>query len=934
MNDIVKSEEEILAFWKKDKTFEKSLQGKKKQYVFYDGPPFATGLPHYGHLLASTIKDSIPRFWTMKGYRVERVWGWDCHGLPIESIVERELGIKNKKQIEEMGVDAFCKACKNTVLKYVGEWKGTIERLGRWVEFDKSYKTMDADYMESVWWAFKEMWKKKLVYEGRKILLYCPHCETPLANAEIAMDNSYKEVTERSVIVKFKIKNKQEYFLAWTTTPWTLIGNVALAINTNAQYVKVKNNGETYILASERLSELEGNHEIVSTFVGKDLEGVEYEPLYDVPHDKKGHYIISDTEGVTTVEGTGIVHMAVYGEFDYSMIKKFDLPFIEHIGKDGKLALGPEKWHGTWFKSLDKEVFNDLQERNLVYRATNHKHSYPFCYRCATPLFYAPLRSWFIDIQKAKKDILKNNQKMNWYPSHLKDGRFKNNIENAPDWSISRNRYWASVIPVWKCDCGEMKVIGSVAELKEHAINFPKELDLHKHIMDAVFLKCVCGKKMKRVPEVLDCWLESGSMPFAQVHYPFEKKAWFDAHFPGDFVSEYIAQTRTWFYYSLAVSSMLFNRPPFLNVLTTGTILAEDGEKMSKSKGNFPDPLVVINKYGSDALRFYLLNTPVMTGEDIRFSEKGVEEIYKKVLLLLYNANKFYSINAQGKKLTKKTSRNVLDRWIISRLNELNEEVHDNLEKYDTVGATRPVMKFVEDFSTWYIRRSRERFNDADADVALSILGYTLLELSKIIAPLLPFVSEMIYQNVTQSKKSVHLEDWPKLDKKKIDKKLNKKMAETREVASLALKERDREAIPVRQALSSLATSSGIVVKEKELKKIIMDEINVKNVALIKGDTTGQIVVKLDTVLTDELIAEGFAREITRRVQAERKNRGLEKKDSIVLLLALDEKMSKDLKPHMKEIQEKTGAKEIKSVDKSKTKVIFKVKDIDVGIDF
>ncbi len=578
------SELEILEFWKRNKVFEKSLKGKKKSYVFYDGPPFATGLPHYGHLLASTIKDTIPRFWTMKGYKVERVWGWDCHGLPIENIVEKKLGFKNKKDIEGMGVEKFCEECEKTVTHYVHDWESFIERLGRWVDFDNSYKTMDLDYMESIWWAFKEIWNKGLIYEGRKVLMYCPRCETPLSNAEIAMDNSYREVTEPSIIAKFKITGKKEYLLAWTTTPWTLIGNVALAVKSEAEYVKVKNNNEIYILVSDRLSELNGEYKILESFKGKSLFGLHYEPLYELSSEKKAYQVIDDSEGVTTTDGTGIVHMAAYGEFDYSMIKKFDLPLIEHVGPDGKLRQGPKEWIGKWFKNLDKEVISELSKRNLTYKVQNNKHSYPFCCRCETPLFYSPLPSYFINIQKVKEKILKNNEKINWYPDHLKEGRFKNNILNAPDWNISRNRYWASAIPIWKCSCGEIKVIGSIQELKENALNFPKKIDLHKPTMDKVKLKCKCGKDMVRTPEVLDCWFESGAMSFAQVHYPFENKKWFDENFPGDFVAEYIAQTRTWFYYMLALSTILFNKEPFKNVVTTGTILARDGEKMSKSK--------------------------------------------------------------------------------------------------------------------------------------------------------------------------------------------------------------------------------------------------------------------------------------------------------------------------------------------------------------
>lgn len=929
--NIGEKELQILEFWKNNKTFEKSLEGKDKNYVFYDGPPFATGLPHYGHLLASTIKDTIPRYWTMKGYKVDRIWGWDCHGLPIEAIAEKQLKLKSKKDIEEMGVDKFCNFCGDMVLKYASEWKKTIERLGRWVEFDNAYKTMDNSYMESVWWAFKQIWEKGLIYEGRRVLMYCPRCETPLANAEIAMDNSYKDVTEDSVIAKFKLKDKGEYFLAWTTTPWTLVGNVALAVNPKADYVKVENKGKHYILAMERVSELVGEHKILSYFKGVDLEGLEYEPLYGVDIDakKKGHYVISGGEEVTTTDGTGIVHMAAYGEFDYEMIKKHDLPVVDHIGNDGKLREGPEKWKGKWFKDLDKDVIEDLEERDLLYVARKYTHSYPFCYRCATPLFYAPLPSWFVNIQKVKDNILKNNEGMNWYPDHLKHGRFKNNVEKAPDWNISRNRYWASVIPVWKCECGECKVIGSIEELRREGIDVPEELDLHKHVVDKIKLKCDCGKEMNRVPEVLDCWFESGSMPFAQMHYPFENKEKFEENFPGDFVAEYIAQTRTWFYYSLAVSTMLFDKPPFKNVSTTGTILAENGDKMSKSLGNFPDPQIIIDKYGADALRFYLLSSSVMDAEDANFSEKSVDEVYKKVLLLLYNVNKFYEINSEGE-LSESKSDNVLDLWISSRLNELKLEVTKNLDNYNTVRACRAVVSFVDDLSTWYVRRSRDRFNGENAGVARNCLRNVLIETVKVLAPLLPFASDSIYQKVIGEGKSVHLEEWPKVDEKKIDLELHEEMSKTRQIVSMAMRERDRAGVGVRQALAELEVK-GMQVEENFVE-IVKEEVNVRNVKFVDGE---EVAVKLDLELTPELEAEGFSREIARRVQAERKKKGLQKSDSIELELYVESDLQERLKEYLEFIKERTGSKNLDFVDDKNDKMIeFEVKGKDFAISF
>ena len=923
-NDI---ELEILDFWKRDKTFEKSLKGKKKQYVFYDGPPFATGLPHYGHLLASTIKDTIPRFWTMRGYKVERVWGWDCHGLPIENIVEKKLGFKSKKDIETMGVDKFCDECEKTVLGYVNDWKGFVERLGRWVDFENSYKTMDVNYMESVWWAFKDIWKKGLIYEGRRVLMYCPRCETPLANAEIAMDNSYREVTEQSVVVKFKVKNKNEYFLAWTTTPWTLIGNVALAVKSDAQYVRLRNNNEVYILVADRVSELNGEHTVLDTFKGKDLAGIEYEPLYFIKTDKKGHYIIDDNEGVTTTDGTGIVHMAAYGEFDYSMIKKYDLPLIEHIGLDGKLKEGPKEWIGGWFKKLDKEVINDLTKRNLLYKTESHKHSYPFCYRCETPLFYAPLPSLFINIQKIKKDLLKNNEKINWYPEHLKEGRFKNNILSAPDWNISRNRYWASVIPIWKCSCGRSKVIGSIEELRKEAINFPKKIDLHKPTMDKVKLSCSCGKEMSRVPEVLDCWFESGAMPFAQVHYPFEKKDWFNNNFPGDFVAEYIAQTRTWFYYMLCNSTILFNKNPFKNVITTGNILAKDGQKMSKSKNNYPDPMLLISKYGADALRFYLLSSPIMAAEDVNFSESGVEEVHKKIILILLNTLNFYSINSKGKFSSSKKYTS-LDNWILSKVAHLGLSVTESMESYDTVNTAREISKFVDELSTWYVRRSRDRFNDGDDDIARAVLRKVLQDFSLIAAPMLPFISEKIYQTVNSDKDSVHLGDWPEYSKKDVDEKLIEKMNLVREIVSQALKIRDANKIPVRQPLSSITICNSL---DEEFEEIIAEEVNVKKVIFDKRAKE----VNIDLNITPELEAEGYAREIARKIQSERKNRNMKKEERITLELFVTTRIRNFLQHHLEFISKRVGAnKVVFSDDKNKKIILFEIKDEKIGFNF
>jgi isoleucyl-tRNA synthetase len=932
--DINEIEKEVLEFWEKDKTFEKSLKGKKKNYVFYDGPPFATGLPHYGHLLASAIKDTIPRFWTMKGHKVERVWGWDCHGLPIEALAEQKLKLKNKKEIEEKGVDKFCNYCEGMVLEYVKEWKKTINRIGRWVDFDNSYKTMDISYMESVWWAFKEIWKKDLIYEGKRVLLYCPRCQTPLSNSEIAMDNSYKNVNEQSVTVKFPLKGEENtYLLAWTTTPWTLPGNSALYINKDLEYVKVKpkDKEEYYILAKERVKDvIKGDYEIVENIDVKDLFRKSYEPLFDYYKDfDENYYKIDFADFVSADQGTGLVHSAImYGIDDYERAQEQNLKHNHTVDKAGKMVDSVEVAKGLFFKDADKKILEDLKKRNLVYEIKMNSHSYPFCYRCDTPLLYYALDSWFVNIQKAKKDILKNSQKTNWHPDYLKEGRVKNIVEQAPDWNISRNRYWASVIPVWKCECGEMEVIGSIDELKKKAISLPKKLDLHKHAMDKVFFKCKCGKKMKRIPEVLDCWFESGSMPFAQMHYPFENKSWPDKNLPADFVAEYIAQTRTWFYYMNVLSTLLFGKQPFKNVSTTGTILAENGDKMSKSKRNFPDPMKVIDRYGADALRFYLLSSTVMNAEDIRFKERGIDEVYKKVLLLFYNVAQFYS-TCEKVKSSKIKSSDVLDKWVISRLAELNRDVDDNLVKYNTVGATRVIRDFMSDLSTWYVRRSRDRISKDP--VARETLKNVLVELCKVLAPLLPFASENVYRKISGSKDSVHLEDWPNVDVKKIDDDLLKSMKLVRDISSMALKERDSSKINIRWPLAKVIVS-GVELGE-EFAEIIKDEINVRDVEFKKGN---EISVKLDTKMNDELKAEGFTREIARKIQAERKNKGLSKGDLVDLKVFADEEILNYFRKNEEFLKERINAKKLEFVDDKMPKdaILSTIQERKIGLLF
>jgi len=893
----IEKEEEIIKFWKDNKIFEKSVESRSKNnpYVFYDGPPFATGLPHYGHILSFVTKDVFPRYWTMKNHRCERKWGWDCHGLPIESICERALKIKQKNEIYEMGLSEFNEFCRSRVLLYTKEWKNTVERMGKWIEFDDSYKTMDNSYMETIWFIFKKIYDEGYVYKGKKVLLYCPRCETPLSNFEISMDNSYKDVTEKSVIAKFKLKeNSDAYLLAWSTTPWTLIGNVALAVNSKLNYVKIRVEDEFLILIKSRLNIINENYEIIDEFKGKDLINKSYEPLYrvSVETEKVGHFIIDGGEDVLSDEGTGIVHMAIYGEFDYEMITKYDMPIIQHVDEHGKLADGPEDWKGMWFKDVDKEVLDDLNSRNLLYNTEDYNHSYPFCYRCDTPLMYNALDAWFINIQRIKPTLLKTNEQINWYPIEISKN-YQNIIESAPDWCISRNRFWATAMPIWVCvQCNTIKVIGSVKELQDHAIEtVPDNLDLHRHVVDDIHLNCSqCGNIMNRIPEVFDCWLESGSMPYAAKHYPFENVDWFKHNFPSDFVSEYIGQVRAWFYYMHVISILMFDEIPFKNVVVNGNILAEDGTKMSKSKRNYADPSLIIGTYGADALRIYLLSSQLMRAKDLNFKEEIVKQIYRRFNLLLVNVLKFYSLfEVNNLSIDNPKSENILDKWIIDLVNNLTREVTQRLDDYDTGEASKLIINFVEDLSTWYIKNSRTRFKSEvikEKLAAMNTLAYVLHNLSKILAPLTPFISEMIYQKLREKNlvkyESVHLDLWPDFDQSLSFPNLSAKMNLTKDIVQKSLDLREKVKIPLRQVLQKI-TLKGVSLEE-EFLELVSKALNVKEV-VIRNEEVIELTVELDTEITKELKLEGIARNLIRNINNYRKKIKLSTKNRIKLYI-------------------------------------------------
>ncbi len=944
---LPKMEEKILEFWEREKIFEKSLELRKdsKLYSFYDGPPFATGTPHYGHIVASTMKDVVPRYWTMRGYRVPRVWGWDCHGLPIENIAEQELGIKRKKEIlEKYGVARFNEICCSKVLEYVEEWKKVIRRLGRWADMEKAYKTMDLPFMESVWWVFKQLWDKGLIYESYRSMHICPRCETTLSQSEVA--EGYKNVKDLSVVVKFKLEDaltppaadamtspwagEEVFLLAWTTTPWTLIGNVALAVSSDIKYQLVSIDGEDgqYIIAKERVGEIMGDrkYKVIGEMSGKDLIGKKYKPLFDYYSgdqnlkNRENGWKVYSADFVTTEEGTGIVHIApAFGEDDLNLGQENNLPFVSHVDMDGTIRPEARDFAGLDVKPADDpqrtdvKIVKHLVKQKLLFSKRQYEHSYPHCWRCETPLLNYATSSWFVKIAEIKDKMLKLAEKINWSPSHIKKGRFGNWLEGARDWSISRQRFWASVIPIWRCDkCGEIRVIGKIEELEK--LSGKKITDIHKHIVDEITFSCEkcpltsSGQAgvMKRIPDVLDTWFDSGSMPYAQVHYPFENKESFEKSFPAEFIAEGVDQTRAWFYYLHAIATAIMDSQAYNNVLVNGIVLAEDGKKMSKRLRNYPDPSEVMERYGADALRFYLMSSPVVAADNLNFSEKDLAENLRGMFRMLWNTYSFFVLYANVDKFEPRLSLekvprlslgNLLDKWIVSELNLLIKNVNLHMEKYELNRAARLFPVFIDNLSNWYIRRSRRRFwksvNDSDKRQAYETLHYVLVELSKLMAPFTPFVSEEIYCNLMPAPTppqssprageevlSVHLSDFPQTDEKLIDEELNKQMQLVRRFVKMGLAARAKADLKVRQPLQELMINEVI---DDSLIELVKDEVNVKKVGFygsiakepgIYVEEEGNSRAGLNIVLTDDLRLEGEARELIRRIQELRKRAG------------------------------------------------------------
>ncbi len=1006
---FVDREKQIVEFWKDNDIFKKSIKNREggEIYTFFDGPPTANGKPHIGHVLTRVIKDLIPRYRTMKGYSVQRKAGWDTHGLPVELEVEKQLGISGKPQIENYGIEDFVKKCKDSVFTYQSEWEEMSDRVGFWADMDNPYVTYHNDYIESVWWALKTIWDKKLLYKGHKIMPYCPRCGTSLSSHEVAQ--GYKDVKEASLIAKFIVKGKtNEYILAWTTTPWTLPSNVALCVNPHETYVKVKVADETFILAEALLETvIKDEYEVIEKYIGTDLCGLEYEPLYDFAKlDKKGHFIVADNY-VTMSDGTGIVHIApAFGEDDSRVGKENDLPFVNLVNTQGKFVDAVEPWKGMFVKDVDKLVIRDLKDRNQLFEVINFEHSYPFCWRCDTPLLYYACDTWFIKMSAVRDKLLANNETVNWMPDNIKHGRFGNFLENVIDWGLSRSRYWGTPLPIWQCECGHHECIGSIAELKEKGIDVPEDIELHKPYVDNVYLTCEkCGGKMKRVSEVIDCWFDSGSMPFAQWHYPFENKEMFDNNFPADFISEAIDQTRGWFYTLIAISTLLFDKAPYKNVVVLGHVQDKDGRKMSKHIGNVVNPWDVLNKQGSDAVRWYFYSNSAPWLPN-RFHDEAVSESQRKLMGTLWNTYAFYVLYADIDKFNPtehkldKENLTLLDKWILSKLNYVIRTVDEYLENYKITEATRVIQDFIDELSNWYVRRSRERFwasELTDDKIAAYMTLYTVLvEFSKVCAPFIPFMTEMIYQNLVlnvdkTAPESIHLCDFPKANAEFDFADIEAEMDAVRKIVILGRACRNAANIKNRQPIAKIFVQTNEKINEV-YKDIVLDELNVKELEITDdassfisynfkpqlktmGPKYGKIVrtifeevnkmngaevmatlnagemvkltvegtdvefgiddvlvetiqkdgfvsdsdaaytVVLDTNLTDELIEEGFVREILSKIQTMRKDGGFEVQDNIKVSYCGSDKIDEIINANKAEISAQALAVSIENAE-------------------
>jgi isoleucyl-tRNA synthetase len=946
----IEYEKDILSFWKKNKIFEKSVEQRpvNNSWVFYDGPPFLTGTPHHGHLLISSVKDAVARYQTMKGKHVERRWGWDCHGLPAEVFVEKQLGISNKKEIGvKISIPEYVRACRAAMVQTGTEWEDSIDRIGRWVEFQGAYKTMDNEYMESVWWAFKTLYEKGKIYEGEKILVYCTKDATPISKSEVAMENSYQVDTDPSVFVYFKLENSNQYLMAWTTTPWTLPANVAIAVNKDLEYSLVKFEDKEVYVASDALEKVFRNekkqaleYKVIRTVKGKELVGKKYHPLFE-NHGPNSHVVLA-ADFVTAEDGTGIVHEApAYGEEDYELCKKHGIPVVSIVDENGNYTSG--RWQEKNIWEVNKEIAKTLVAEGVAMKVEYIQHDYPHCHRCGTKLMYRAHPGWFMDIQEQKADMQSANKKTSWTPQVLRDGRFANIIESAPDWNLSRDRYWATTLPVWKGQRPDgtevIKVIGSYEEFKELT---GKSLDDYHlpNVMDVSFE--VDGVKLHHIGKVIDCWFESGSMPFAQFHYPFENDKKFESSFPADFIIEAIDQTRGWFYALTAVNVGLFGQSPFKNLICTGLINAADGKKMSKKLKNYTDPIELMDRYSADSFRMLILGSPLLNGEDFALSDKDVADVARK-LGMIWNMYDFFTMYAEvdGWEWDGKTAdpsndlTSVLDIWIVSRLHQLQKEVDKNMQRYDLPNALKPVMPFIDDASNWFVRRSRKRFwksdNDTDKSDAYRTLHFILVRLSVILAPFTPFLSEELYQKLTAGE-SVHLLDWPANGQ--INELAIKNMAVVRELITEGLSQRAEAGIKVRQPLSKADVVIDSQIPKNELNEyetILIEELNIKAVSIKQGNNNS---IKLNTKITKELSLEGLSRDVIRQVQEARKKAGLEISDRIFVdLNTTDKELAEAIKIHEKTICSEALA-EFKNDIQPSYEVVVKInnKELRIGL--
>ncbi len=1015
--NFVEREKRIEQFWKDNKIFEKSITSRmdRPSYTFYDGPPTANGKPHIGHVLTRVIKDMIPRYKTMKGYMVPRKAGWDTHGLPVELEVEKMLGLDGKEQIEEYGLEPFIKHCKESVWKYKGMWEDFSSTVGFWADMDNPYVTYDNNFIESEWWALKQIWDKGLLYKGFKVVPYCPRCGTPLSSHEVAQ--GYKTVKERSAIVRFKKADEDNtYFLAWTTTPWTLPSNVALCVNPDEEYAKVKAvDGKVYIMATALLDTVLGKlanegekaYDVLETYTGRDLEGLEYEPLFTCAGDaaakqkKKAHFITVD-DYVTMSDGTGIVHIApAFGEDDSRIGRNYDLPFVQFVDGKGDMTKDTD-YAGTFVKDADPLILKDLDARGQLFDAPKFEHEYPHCWRCDTPLIYYARESWFIKMTAVKDDLIANNNTINWIPESIGKGRFGAWLENVQDWGISRNRYWGTPLNIWQCECGHMHSIGSIEELKSMSDDCPEDIELHRPYVDAVTVKCPkCGGKMHRVPEVIDCWFDSGAMPFAQHHYPFENKDLFEAQFPADFISEAVDQTRGWFYSLLAISTLIFNKAPYKNVIVLGHVQDAEGKKMSKSKGNAVDPFDALATHGADAIRWYFYENSAPWLPN-RFHDKAVTEGQRKFMGTIWNTYAFYVLYANidnfdpTKYEMDRKTLTVMDRWILSKLQTLTKDVDNYLANYKITEASKVLEEFVDDLSNWYVRRSRERFwakgMEQDKINAYMTLNTALITLCKLAAPMIPFMTEDIYQNMVRSvdkdaPESIHLCDYPVADESFIDKELERNMDDVLKVVVIGRACRNAANIKNRQPIGQCFIKASFTLDDYYLD-IVKDELNVKTVefkddvreyssytfkpqlktvgpkygkllgkirealATLDGndamdklnaegaltfdfdgekveltkddllieiakkegfvsDSNYGITVVMDTNLTEELITEGFIREIISKVQTMRKEAGFEVMDYITIYVKDNQNVEKLVSDNKDAIMKDVLAKDI-----------------------